>query len=345
MKALSSSQRWGSRWAKAALVAALASGCGKTTNTGDGGTADSGSVSCEGVTGPCLLNEGSTMYEDVRVEETPIPSLAADVLLTEGKKISGQAIDVAFLNGGDFRSGLVDENFNFTDETARIGRKYQGPVTQLDLEGWFPYPEGMRIITLTGGQIRRALEAGVRSFADSAALSFGPDLNNDKGGWFLHVAGMTYEVTCPNTTRLIIGPPGCTFDPFTCSEQNTLAANSVSRIELGGTVILENGSWVGNGQTRTFRAILPDFIRQGLDGHIAFKEAPGGPGSDETEIPQSTWDLKKAVAKHVADNSPLRFPETSGRIVIKGEIGGIACNLPSTCLPAHKGHPNCAHLP
>lgn len=325
------------------LALSLVWGCTPAMGVKDAGI-DAGSVSCQGVTGPCLQNAGSTQFEDVRVAEGALTNFIVDTLLVEGRKKTNQTIDIALINGGDIRAGFADPvTFMFSDENARIGKTYQGPLSADDIKGWLPYENDMRVVTLTGAQLKRGLEAGARSMADTVALNFGPDLQGDKGGWFLHVAGLTFEVSCPNTTRLVIGPSTCDFfDPTKpCSEQNTAQANTISKVTVGTAVIYENGAWVGGGDTKTFRAIMPSFLQEGGDGHVAFAEA-----TSVTNIARSEWSFPETLVQVVTAQSPLTLSPPDGRIKVNGVVGNVACNLPLNCLPSRKGqHPNCQHLP
>lgn len=309
-----------------------------------GGAAGAGGASCTGVTGPCLLDQGSTRFEDVRVEEGALPNFMVDILLAKGGAAAGETLDVAFLNAGAMRAGTNSgpPDFTWTSETARIGATFgPGPVSAADVRGWMPFQDDHVVMTITGAQLKRSLESGVRTWADDAGLRFGPDLVADKGGELLHVAGMKYQVTCPGTTRIEVGPAECSPAMDTCAYRNADAASSVSRIEVGGTVLYDAamGGWQGNGADRPLRVIMNSFLALGLDYHLDFKQ-----GTDRKTIARSTFDYVEVVLAELQARSPLMLGGKQGRISVVGKTGDVACNLPATCLPAHRDHPNCAHL-
>jgi 5'-nucleotidase-like protein len=299
---------------------------------------------CAGATGACVTDQGSTEFEDVRVAEDTVANLIADVLRSEGSAAAGEPIDVAFLNGGSIRGGrsLGPPTFAFTNEEARIGRKVcAGPLTDDDVRGWQPFANDVVVMTLTGAQVKRALESGVRTWADDQLLTFGPDLVRDKGGELLHVSGMSYEVTCPGTTRIRIGPSDC--NPFagTCKYENAAAASSITKIAIGGTTIYDatKGGWQGDGETRRVRAIMNSFIAAGLDNHLDFED-----GTERKTIAVSDWNFTEVLVKYMRAHAPVTLGAPAGRIRVLGTVEGLGCNLPASCVPAHRTHPNCAHL-
>jgi hypothetical protein len=267
-----------------AAFAAVACGGGLPDPPPDGGVGVCAETHpCEGVQGACLTVAGSTMHEDVRVAENGIANVIVDVLREEAERVAGEPIAVALLNGGAIRGGrnLGPPTFAFANEEARIGRRVcAGPVSDDDIRGWHPFANETVVMTLSGAQLRRALEAGVRTWADDALLTFGPDLLRDKGGELLHPAGLAYEITCPGTTRIRIGPSDC--NPFagTCRYLNAAAE----------------------------------------------------------------WDFTERLVAALHARTPITLDGAQGRIRVVGTVGGLPCNLPSTCLPAHRTHPSCGHL-
>jgi len=286
-----------------------------------------------------LTNEGSTMMEDVRIAEGGISNLMTDVLLEAARAELDDSIDFVVLNGGAIRGG-ADISSN---ETARIGNTYgPGDLTDVDVEGWFPFNDDHVVMTLNGAQIKRALEHAVSTFADDARTTFGADLENDAGGPFLHPAGLTYEATCPGTVRLKVGPTDC--DPFAggCHYINPDDADTITKIAIGGTVIYDHalGGWQKGGDTATFRVAMNDFLASGNDNHLDFHD-----GTDRRAVPRSEFDYTGRLKAYIQTHSPLTLQADQDRIVVNGAVDGLPCNLPASCTPLHKPtHPNCAHL-
>ncbi len=306
---------------------------------------------CLGVTGACLTDRGSTMMEDVRTSEGGIPDLMTDVLLEQMEAYLAttpqpEEIDVAFINGGAIRGGANSgpPNFEWSSETARIGNYYgPGPISDDDIRGWFPFRNDTTVMTLTGAQIKRSLELGVNTFADDARTTFGADLlSGDGAGPFLHAAGLKYEVTCPGTTRIQVGPSDC--DPFagTCHYLNADQADTVSKVTIGDTVIYDAsaGGWQDDGETHEFRVVMNSFMAAGNDNHLDFVD-----GIERRDIPIDDWDYIAEVVDYLDSHPPTTLDGDQGRIVVKGLVGGLPCNLPASCTPAHAPfHPNCQHL-
>lgn len=326
-----------------ALVLLLVAACGESSS---GTLPDAGVCAeisdCNGAGGVCALNMSSTMHEDVRVAETGVANLIADVMREEASIQAGETIDIALLNGGAIRGGksLGPPTFAFANETARIGHAVcAGALTDDDVRGWQPFANDLVVMTLTGAQLKRVLEAGVRTWADDDFLTFGPDLLRDKGGELLHPSGLRYEVTCPGTQRIRIGPSDC--NPFmgTCKFLNADAASSVTHIVVGSETIFDVADgWIGGGDKRRFRVVTNSFVAAGLDNHLDFQD-----GTERKVIPVAEWNFTEILVLALRARSPIRFVE-EGRIRVNGTVGGLACNLPATCLPAHRTHPHCAHL-
>lgn len=321
------------------VLCALSAGC-----SGDDARAADAGVDAEVI--GSLTNQGSTQMEDVRTSEGGIPNLLTDALLAEGRTRTGENIQIAFVNGGAIRGGSNSgpPNFEWSSETARIGNVYgPGPISRADVEGWFPFADDTVLMTLTGAQIKRALEHGVATYADDAGTTFGADLlSGDGAGPFLHAAGVKYTATCPGTTRLRVGPTDC--DPFagTCVYLNADQANTITRIEIGGVVIFDQGAggWQAGGDSAQFRVIMNSFIAAGNDNHLDFKD-----GTNRVEIALESWNFQQALVERVRRTSPITLVEDEDRIVVVGEVGGLPCYLPASCTPAHlPTHPKCAHL-
>lgn len=322
----------------ALVLVTLVAGC-----AGDDAASPDATVEAEII--GALTNQGSTQMEDVRTSEGGIANLMADALLIEGRPRTGAPIDIAFVQGGAIRGGANSgpPTLAWSSETARIGNRYgPGPLSRTDVEGWFPFVNDQVVMTLTGAQIKRALEQGVSAYADDARTTFGANLLGDRAGGFLHAAGLKYTVTCAGTTRIRVGPTDCDPVAGTCMYLNADAANSITRIEVAGLVIFDQtrGGWVGGGDTRTFRTIMNSFIAEGRDNHLDFAA-----GTDRIVIARADWPFQAALVEYVRRLSPITLVEDDDRIVVVGEVGGLSCSLPATCTPPHLAtHPKCAHL-
>ena len=341
------------RGAVVAALLAMAVGAGGCDDEGfDQSLVDASNIDamtgdpCNGIATACLTNQGSTMMEDVRTSEGGLANLMTDVLLQEAMVRSGEVIDVAFINGGAIRGGANSgaPNFEWSSETARIGNYYgPGPISAEEIRGWFPFRNDTTILTLTGAQLKRSLELGVNTFADSAGTTFGADLlSGDGAGPFLHASGLSYEVTCPGTTRIQVGPSDC--DPFagTCVYLNPDEADTVTKMTIAGNIVFDgaNGGWQGDGETHQFRVVMNSFAAAGNDNHLDFKD-----GTNRVDILIDYWDYIESLVDHMAANTPTTFAGDQGRITIIGEVSGFPCNLPASCTPAHAAdHPNCQHL-
>src|SRR6185503_18536211 len=122
---------------------------------------------------------------------------------------------------------------------------------------------------------------------------------------------------------------------------NADAASSVTRIEVGGAAIFDAalGGWIAGGETRRIRVVTNSFAAAGLDNHLDFKD-----GTERKTIPVADLDFTEALVAALHARSPVTFDAAQGRIRVVGTVGGLPCNLPATCLPAHRTHPNCQHL-
>lgn len=138
--------------------------------------------------------------ENVRSKETNLGNLIADGMLYAAKQAGTDAV-IALQNGGGIRASID-----------------QGTITQGDILTVLPYNNDLVTITLTGQEIREALENGVST------------VTTTKDGRFPHVAGMRfyYDSTRPVHERIqrIEIRKGNSYVPLQPDASYTVATNA-----------------------------------------------------------------------------------------------------------------------
>jgi 2',3'-cyclic-nucleotide 2'-phosphodiesterase (5'-nucleotidase family) len=109
--------------------------------------------------------------EFIRYQETSLGDFVTDIML------ANTGARIAMINAGALRASIQ-----------------RGPVTVEDVFRAMPYGNELVLVELTGAEIRKALERGVRGRRE------------DEDGGFLHVAGITFDVRGRKVENIMVGP-------------------------------------------------------------------------------------------------------------------------------------------
>jgi len=210
----------------------------------------------------------------------------------------GESPTLALLNSGAIRGGRTTRDSVPVDIDAKLGRVYPaGPLTDVDVEGWMPFPDDHVVITVTGAELRSALERG--------AAQLPPDLMLDGGGPLLQLSGGAYTIDCAGMVQLIDPAHGAIVREGT----------RVVRLALGGRVIYDPAAGVDELATTEVRLVVNGFVASGFDGHLALTQ-----GRDVDDIPFDEFSIADALVARVAATSPIA-PRTEGRVTVVGDCG------------------------
>jgi 5'-nucleotidase/UDP-sugar diphosphatase len=261
-------------------------------------------ASCTGDDAPTGTVVGSTSVEidtrigTLRTGEAAIGDYLTDLYLADVGAL-GKPADAMLLNGGAIRGGTFDPTTHAPlSPSSRIGALYPaGPLTDLELAGWYPFVDDTVVVTLGGAALKSALER--------SASVLPPDIRQDEGGAFLQVAGMSYTIDCAGQPQEL---------DATHSSIVTEGARVV-RLEVAGQVLLDAAAGIDKLAASQVRAVLTSFLVSGKDGHIGFTQ-----GTEVDVIPLSTFDFGKQLIEDVRATSPIA-PRKDGRITILGSCG------------------------
>src|SRR5262249_44296617 len=129
-----------------------------------------------------------TRMATVRVGEAAIGDYVTDVLRAAVDR-EGFAVALALTNAGSIRGGRVEPGDVPVTIDAKLGRIYPaGPLTDFEIEGWMPFHDDQLVETVSGTQLKSALERG--------AAQLPPDLLADGGTAFLQLSGGSYTIDC-----------------------------------------------------------------------------------------------------------------------------------------------------
>jgi len=246
-----------------------------------------------GATAVAIDTRGTT----VRTGEAAIGDYMADSLRTATTAM-GYDVSLALINSGAIRGGAVIVETVPVTVAAKLGRIYPpGPLTDLDVIGWFPFRDQEDLLDATGRQLKGALERG--------AAQLPPDLRDDAGGPLLQLSGGAYTIDCGGTVQLIDAAAG------TVVREGT----RVVRLEVGGVVLYDAAAGVDLLDATRVRLVVNDFVADGLDGHVTLAAAAG-----IVELPYDQLNLQSVLVAAVAAGSPIA-PHVDGRITILGDCG------------------------
>lgn len=229
---------------------------------------------CSGAAGGNDPVVGSTLVDldlskkTVRSGEAPVGNLVADAYLEAGRVLD-PTVQIALVNGGSLRCPSE------LDELDCDGYVIEpGDITEAMLVIVMPFETKLVIKDVPGATLRSTLERSVSS------------LPTETKGWFLHVAGLTYDADCAQVAQAI--------DPAMTA---VLAEGQrVTQTVFEGLPIVD---------TQTYRVVTNAYVGSGQDGHVLLADAPliiGSEGSD-----------RDALRDHLAQHSPVS-PAVEGRI-------------------------------
>lgn len=205
---------------------------------------------------------------------------------------------VALVNAGAIRGGDTARESIPVDIDAKLGRVYPaGPLTYFDVEGWYPFRDDHVIITVTGDELRSALERG--------AAQLPPDLMQDGGGPLMQIAGGAYTIDCAGVVQVIDPAHGAILREGT----------RVVHIEVGGRVIYDVAGGIDELATTDVRLVVNGFAASGFDGHLALTN-----GRDPDDLPFDDFNVADALVARVTATSPIA-PKKEGRITVIGDCG------------------------
>jgi 5'-nucleotidase / UDP-sugar diphosphatase len=269
-----------------ALAAALAAGCEPPEASSQTGTV-------VGSTAVAI----DTRIATVRDGEAAVADFITDTLRAATTAM-GYDVEVALINAGAIRGGAVLPNSVPVDVSAKLGRIYPpGPLTDLDLAGWVPFRDDLVVLTVTGAQLKSALERG--------ASQLPPDLRIDGGGPFLQLSGGRYTIDCAGDVQLLDDGAGTI----------VREGSRISRLEAGGVVLFDRDAGIDVLATTNVRLVVNSFVAGGGDGHFALTGA-----SDAVDLPYDLFSPIDALVAAVAAGSPIA-PATDGRITVIGDCG------------------------
>ncbi len=242
--------------------------------------------------------EIDTRMITTRVGEAAVGDFMMD-LLREEMNAQGKAVDIAIINAGAIRGGEVDAaTFAFKTNEAKLGQLYPaGDLTDLDVQGWYPFHDDTALVTITGTQLKSILERGV--------MDLPPDLRNDKGGQLLQVSGLKYRADCAGQRQQL-------------NADGSMVVTDGSRINLiqvGSKVIYDSAQSVDLLASTSVRVVGNSFIAAGLDGHLALKQ-----GTNPETLKFDDYNFAQKLVAKVKASSPIA-PVKDGRIAIVGNCG------------------------
>lgn len=230
-----------------------------------------------------------------RTGEAPVGDFIADTLRAAMAPLGAQ---LALVNSGAIRGGRTTADSVPVTIEAKLGRVYPaGALTDFDVEGWFPFRDDHVVETVSGLELKGALERG--------AAQLPPDLRADHGGPLLQLSGGAYTIDCGGDVQIIDLASGAVARPGT----------RVVRLELDGRLLYDRAAGVDALATSDVRIAVNTFVSSGLDGHVTLAA-----GRDAQLVPFDGFDIADALVARVAASSPIA-PGSDGRITIVGDCG------------------------
>jgi 2',3'-cyclic-nucleotide 2'-phosphodiesterase (5'-nucleotidase family) len=238
-----------------------------------------------------------TRLTATRVGESAIGNFLADTL-RDAVVALGDDVAIGLVNSGAIRGGRTTADSVPVSLEAKLGRVYPaGDLTDSDVLGWDPFRDDHVAMTVTGAELKSALERG--------AGQLPPDLRIDGGGQLLHLSGGAYTIDCAGTVQIID------------VAQHTIAREGtrITRLEVGGRVLYDRAAGVDELSASEVRLVVNEFVATGFDGHLSL-----GGGKDQNPIPFDAFNLADAAVARVRASSPIA-PRTEGRITVVGDCG------------------------
>jgi len=231
---------------------------------------------------PYLAEYRTLLGEPVGVTTTPLDTRIS--IVRSGEAAAGNLIAdawrawfpgsrIAFINGGGIRGDTIYPAGNLTYQT---------------LYEILPYRDEIVEITMTGKDIRQALEC--------SASSLGPNETGIDSGGFLQVSGLFYTIDMNGTSYMAT---------YNGSVLVTME-NPGSRV-TGITVEEPDGSWVPLSDEQVYTVLVNSWLAGGGDGYWIFS-------GQENQVYTTVYDIDP-VAEYIRAESPVS-PAVEGRIVI-----------------------------
>jgi 5'-nucleotidase / UDP-sugar diphosphatase len=238
-----------------------------------------------------------TRLTTTRVGEAAIGNFLADTLRAAVVAM-GDDVAIGLVNAGTIRGGRTTADAVPVSIDAKLGRVYPaGDLTDDDVLGWDPFRDDQFAMTVTGAELKSALERG--------AAQLPPDLRIDGGGPLLQLSGGSYTIDCAGTVQII----------DVARDAIAREGTRVTRLEVGGRVLYDRAAGVDELDTSAVRLVVNSFVALGFDGHVAL-----GGGTDLHVIPFDAFNLADAAVARVRAESPIA-PRTEGRITVVGDCG------------------------
>lgn len=190
----------------------------------------------------------------LRSREAPAGDLVADAVLAAS---TPEGAIAAIQNAGGIRP-----------ELCRGGERLSipaGPITEADVEDLLPFENYVAIVTLTGAELKSALERSVSA------------LPEETEGWFVQVAGLTFAGDCTRQ-RQILSNDGTVI---------VTEGDRVTAITVGGV------AWDA---LASYKIATNDYVAAGEDGFLSMRD-----GSSRA----TALLLNDALKSHLAVASPV----------------------------------------
>lgn len=238
-----------------------------------------------------------TRLTATRIGEAAIGNFLADTL-RDAVVARGEDVTLGLINAGAIRGGRTGAGAVPVSIDAKLGRVYPaGELTDVDVLGWDPFRDDHVAMTVTGAELKSALERG--------AAQLPADLRIDGGGQLLHLSGGAYTIDCAGTVQII------DLATHSIAREGT----RVTRLEVGGRVLYDRAAGVDVLAASEVRLVVNEFVATGFDGHLALAG-----GTDQNEIEFDAFNLADAAVARVRATSPIA-PRIEGRITVVGDCG------------------------
>lgn len=275
---------------------------------------------CEEATGERLASAAIDLdlrESVVRTQEAPVGNLVTDALLTVAEALCAQGTlpcpDVALQNAGGIRQ-----------ETACGSRDYieAGAIYQRDMEDLMPFENDLVVVSLSGADLKLALERSVSSLGQAGEAS--------AAGHFLQASGLRMSVDCAGAPQVV------------AVDQRSIQAPG-ERVALESIRITSRGRDEALELDREYQVVTNSFIAKGRDGFLSFFfRDENNVVLEDSDGPVLRFDAEADTAKDSAGNpvkdrravadwlraqdqsgAPVGRP-TEGRILIQSSCYGGA---------------------
>lgn len=243
-------------------------------------------------------NTAALSNAEVRLKETALGNFLADAIRNQVSKFADNTPTiplVAIYNGGGIRASLNE-----------------GPITVGEVLQIQPFGNTLGRVTVTGAQLKAALENGVSALTPGAALdtSRSPISN----GRFPNVSGMRYTVDVRKPSAQVALPAN--------GDVPAVPARPGQRIVK--VEILEGDSYVPLDPAKIYRVAALSFLINGGDGYFAF--TAGGDRADPSvggatgQIDSGLIDADVVQDYIKAQPNATINPRTEGRITVIRQV-------------------------